>query len=273
MPSTARITPILLLWLLTFSACQNEPASTSPPAAVEEEAPEEAVAEENVTDKGTSNVIGTYYIAAPSGLNLREKADRKSKVLAKMPYGAPINWIKGGESNPFFKVDQFEGNLWLVEYEGQKGYAFNAFLSPLPVPVGYADVELFNIYEYIDQLQEAGIEASIMEPEGEADQLVVNLPQIGVAPAFLIMRRLFDIPDNYDLPPFETEIDYALEEGQSEDANGNTYKIMRHGTQEFEGSILISYRENDTYSGYELQLYPSSTGNGGMEIKYNSWRN
>lgn len=74
-----------------------------------------------------------WYIAAKSGLNLREKPDPKSPVVQLIPYGKSIK-TKYPENYVEFETENFKGSWWEAEYDGKKGYVFSEFVFSIPPP-------------------------------------------------------------------------------------------------------------------------------------------
>ncbi len=73
-----------------------------------------------------------WYVAAKSGLSIREKPDANGKVLDKIPYGTKINVHYDS-----IKTINVEGMIaaWAkVAYNGKSGYIVNAYLLRLPPP-------------------------------------------------------------------------------------------------------------------------------------------
>lgn len=72
-------------------------------------------------------------VIAFSGLKLRHSPDSESKVLRIIPFGERLKLIEKQDSS--FLVEWLEGGWSKVRFEGEEGYVFDAFLTPLPVPV------------------------------------------------------------------------------------------------------------------------------------------
>ncbi|HOD15573.1 MAG TPA: SH3 domain-containing protein [Spirochaetota bacterium] len=72
-------------------------------------------------------------VLSGSGLNIREKADMKAKVLAFAPCGALVT-MEGEPAGTLFNVGGIEGRWARVTYRDVTGYAFDGFLSRLRAP-------------------------------------------------------------------------------------------------------------------------------------------
>ena len=76
---------------------------------------------------------GTYYVAAKSGLSLREKQDVNSNLLVKIPYGTKVTVSYLDESVRYI-AEGMEGHWANITYNGKKGYIVNTYLLPWPPP-------------------------------------------------------------------------------------------------------------------------------------------
>ncbi len=75
----------------------------------------------------------SWYVAAKSGLSIREKPDAKATVLGKIPYGAKIS-VAYPEEIVNITTEGMVGAWAKTTYEGKTGYIVNSFLFPLPPP-------------------------------------------------------------------------------------------------------------------------------------------
>lgn len=76
---------------------------------------------------------GNYYVAAKSGLSLREKQDINSKVLVKIPYGTKIS-ISYTDEQVNVSAEGMEGSWAKTTYNGKTGYVVNVYLLPWAPP-------------------------------------------------------------------------------------------------------------------------------------------
>jgi hypothetical protein len=74
------------------------------------------------------------YVAAKTGLNLREKPESAAKVIVKIPYGTAVTIEHAGEETKRVEVEGFTGYWKKVMHNNQTGYIIDAFLLPLPPP-------------------------------------------------------------------------------------------------------------------------------------------
>ena len=80
-----------------------------------------------------AQISGTLYVAAKSGLSLREKKDVNSKVLAQIPYGTKIS-INYPDEIVNITSDGIIGAWAKTSFNGKSGYIVNTFLIPWPPP-------------------------------------------------------------------------------------------------------------------------------------------
>lgn len=94
-----------------------------------------------------------FYVAAPSGLSLREEPNQQSKRLELIPYGTFIESILKDEWGwPMaFNEDTIDGyaNHWIqIIYNHQEGYIYRGFLLPVSPP----DKTDKNLVNYIHRI-------------------------------------------------------------------------------------------------------------------------
>lgn len=75
-----------------------------------------------------------FYVAARTGLNMREKPESNAKVLTKIPYGTAITPGTPAEDSKRADVEGFSGYWKKITYNNQSGYIIDAFLLPIPPP-------------------------------------------------------------------------------------------------------------------------------------------
>ncbi|RYG41993.1 MAG: SH3 domain-containing protein [Chitinophagaceae bacterium] len=77
----------------------------------------------------------SLYVAAKTGLNMREKPDPAARVIVKIPYGTGVMIQYAGEESKRVEVEGLLGYWKKVIYNNQAGYIIDAYLLPLPPPV------------------------------------------------------------------------------------------------------------------------------------------
>lgn len=76
----------------------------------------------------------TSYVAAKSGLSIREKPAVNAPVLGKIPYGTKIKTIEAGEEMVPVVTEGLTGYWEKVSYNGKIGYIVNSYLLPVAPP-------------------------------------------------------------------------------------------------------------------------------------------
>jgi hypothetical protein len=79
---------------------------------------------------------GSMYVAAKSGLSIREKADANSKVLDKIPYGTKITILQTEEEKMSIVTEGMRGYWQKVKFNNKTGYILDSYLLPWPPPKG-----------------------------------------------------------------------------------------------------------------------------------------
>jgi hypothetical protein len=77
---------------------------------------------------------GTMYVAAKSGLSIREKPDAAAKVLDKIPYGTKITLIQDTAELKSITTEGIVGYWQKVKYNNKTGYILDSYLFPWSPP-------------------------------------------------------------------------------------------------------------------------------------------
>lgn len=77
---------------------------------------------------------GTYYVAAKSGLSLREKADPNAKLLDKIPYGTKVTTIPEDGGWKDITTEGLMGYWKKVNFNNKTGYIVDNYLLPWTPP-------------------------------------------------------------------------------------------------------------------------------------------
>jgi Bacterial SH3 domain len=77
---------------------------------------------------------GTYYVAAKSGLSIREKPDANAKVLDKIPYGTKVTTIDEEGDWKDIVTENMTGYWKKVKYNNKTGYIVDSYLLPWAPP-------------------------------------------------------------------------------------------------------------------------------------------
>lgn len=98
------------------------------------------------------------HVVANSGLLLRAEPSINAAVIEKIPYGATVEkLIDTLNSEPLHQqIEYVEGTWSLVKYEGEIGYVFDGYLSPLAIPTQHFETNsddmdlIYNLDSWID---------------------------------------------------------------------------------------------------------------------------
>ena len=95
----------------------------------------------------------TLSIVAPSGLSLRDAPNKLGKILDVIDFGEEVTVINSSEVVcKSEKIDWVTGEWILVEYQGQRGFMFDGYLTSLPLPeyefeIAYNDMDIIHSLE------------------------------------------------------------------------------------------------------------------------------
>ncbi len=81
------------------------------------------------TTSFTQNALTIGYVAAKSGLSMRDKPDAKAAVLVKIPYGTKLT-VNYPEEIINISTEGMEGAWAKTTYNGKTGYIVNSYLLP-----------------------------------------------------------------------------------------------------------------------------------------------
>jgi len=76
----------------------------------------------------------SLWVAAKSGLSIREKPSTTAKVLDKIPYGTKITLLNTEEESVSIITEGLQGYWEKVNYNNKTGYIVSSYLLPLPPP-------------------------------------------------------------------------------------------------------------------------------------------
>jgi uncharacterized protein YgiM (DUF1202 family) len=77
---------------------------------------------------------GTMYVAAKTGLSIRENPEVGAKVLDKIPYGTKITILEYGEEKKGITTEGMLGYWQKVKYNNKTGYIIDSYLLPWAPP-------------------------------------------------------------------------------------------------------------------------------------------
>ncbi|WGF93547.1 SH3 domain-containing protein [Aequorivita marisscotiae] len=139
------------------------------------------------------------YVTAVSGLTLREFPNLQSAKLAVMPLGTKVKIINA-EGKTTMNVGGIDGAMDKVEFNNQKGFAFNGFLSKFFPPGENASAE-----HYAEELKKDFPKVSYSEATGGTASKPTKtetllLPTDKWHEAFFTAQQLFNIPKVFAFP-------------------------------------------------------------------------
>jgi hypothetical protein len=82
----------------------------------------------------TAQQFGTLYVAARTGLSIREKPEIGAKVLDKIPYGTKITLLEMAEEKKSIVTEGITGFWGKVKYNNKTGYIVDSYLFPWAPP-------------------------------------------------------------------------------------------------------------------------------------------
>ncbi|MDC8000392.1 SH3 domain-containing protein [Aequorivita todarodis] len=145
------------------------------------------------------NAPDAMYVTAVSGLTLREFPNLQSAKLTVMPLGTKVK-IVNAEGKTTMNVGGIDGAMDEVEFNNQKGFAFNGFLSKFFPPGENASAK-----HYAEELKKDFPKVGYSEATGgtaskptKTETLV--LPTDKWHEAFFTAQQLFDIPKSFAFP-------------------------------------------------------------------------
>ncbi|MEP6700918.1 MAG: SH3 domain-containing protein [Bacteroidota bacterium] len=83
---------------------------------------------------GLAAQTGPFYVAAKTGLSIRDKADVNGKVLDKIPYGTKITLLDNNEELNTIRTEGLLGYWRKVKYNNKTGYIIDSYLFPSAPP-------------------------------------------------------------------------------------------------------------------------------------------
>ncbi len=147
-------------------------------------------------------------VNAKSGLKLREEPSLNARVFTTMDFGEEVTVLNTLGFQRTQTIELVQGNWVYVEYRGFKGFAFDGFLTDLPLPTSNFDLlELIELtadvvtdsvaigdhgQEKTVKIYENGIEVNNIDGEGGVFIEVV-LPDTRLSEAYVLCMNT--IPD------------------------------------------------------------------------------
>jgi len=200
------------------------------------------------------------YVTAVSGLTLREQPNLQSNKLTVMPLGSKVNVLNGDTKNTMH-VGGIDGAMDEIEYNGQKGFAFNGFLSRF-LPPG----EAVSAKNYAEALKKEFPKVAFSEATGgtvskptKTETLILPTEKWHVG--FFTAQQLFNIPRVFAFP-------------NPKGANNETQQNSTKKKADYISELQIS-RNNNTLQKIEYRYKTEGFGStvtitkesGGMKLE------
>lgn len=219
----------------------------------------------------------TFYVLAPSGLNLRKDADPNSAKLDLIPLGGKVTLLTASTAKNL-TVDQLSGGMAKVKYGDKTGFVFDGYLSRFPAPKQSINTPGgYTLENYVEKLRE-NPDASIIHEEHSMDyggisssESSIYIPSQNWQEAFLIAKLLLNIPPKLLFPkptkavetiipnPDKKQQAWSDEMTVERDKTGQLISINYHFRGEGGGWGAVITSELDESSGKKI-LKISYTG-------------
>lgn len=236
---------ILVLAASTFLfSCKNTPNEQTETAT------------DVVDSLATETASKIKYVTAVSGLTLREEPNLQSKKLDVMPLGTKVKIITTNEENTM-SVGGIDGAMDEIEYNGQKGYAFNGFLSKFSPPGEGASSKYYaeKLSEEFPQVQFSETTGGTASKPTKTETLILPTEKWHVG--FFTARQLFNIPRVFAFPNPKG----ANHETQQNSAKKKTDFISELQISRNDNALQkIEYRYKTEGFGYTVTITKESVG-------------
>lgn len=141
----------------------------------------------------------SMYVTAVSGLTLREHPNLQSAKLVVMPLGTKVK-IVNTEGKTTMNVGGIDGAMDEVEFNNQKGFAFNGFMSKFSPPGEGAIAK-----NYVEEIKKEFPSVEYSETNGgtaskPTKSEILVLPTAKWHEAFFMAQQLFNIPKAFAFP-------------------------------------------------------------------------
>jgi hypothetical protein len=90
-----------------------------------------------------------FYVAAKTGLSIREKPEAGARVLDKIPYGTRITLLQQEEERVKIITEGMEGYWARVTYNNKTGYIVSSYLFPWAPPKGALVKEMKDYFKQV----------------------------------------------------------------------------------------------------------------------------
>lgn len=141
---------------------------------------------------------GTYWVFAPSGLNMRSGPSSSASKVMTVNLGTKVE-VLAPASSQNLTVDGLKGGMAKVKVGTKEGYMFDAYLSPWPIPD-----DPYNIKAYRDLIRNYGLAVSYEQHYYDYDGYYseeegLHTENDDWQEAFIIAKQL-GVPATFDFP-------------------------------------------------------------------------
>lgn len=213
----------------------------------------------------------TFYVAAKSGLSLRENQDIGSKVVLKIPYGTKLS-ISYPDESVNTNTEGMDGQWVKTSFNGKTGYVVNSYLLPWPPP----KATVKTMKEYLAQVSAIagppvinknnapdiaedyhGMKKQLYkngaeyheETFYEANNDIYFLPNFTLQQGFLLLRLLPEFIDVFSENASYPTADLTTKRGESD----YIIKVEKMPESEWITKISVAYEDGASYS-FEMFL-------------------
>lgn len=225
--------------------------------------------------------FGTYYVAAKTGLSMRETPEAGGKVVDKIPYGTKVTTLDDGNEWKSISTEGLTGYWKKVKYNNKTGYIADIYLFPwappklatatgmkqylaqVSLPFGQ---KLVTRNGTMNQISESGWELSkqLYKNGAEHHEFLAYeygsdtyfLPDFSFQQGFLLLRLLPEFKDLFgEKDEFPTASKKISKDGKEYDI-----KLVKYGDSEDYGGpseiqkITISYEDGASYL-FEMYIH------------------
>lgn len=199
----------------------------------------------------------TYaYVTAPSGLSLRKASNLRSEKMLTLPYGSQVQVVKRPKHTEIV-IDNKNGAMIRVAYQGAEGYVFDGYLSTIAPP--QADESVAAFASRISTTVSGVKLEETPNPKGAiyGKTTHLTLPVAQWEDAYSIAKKLYALPKNITLSyiknqPQSTHINtsknpHSLKDELTISRNNNgeiTEIIYHYALRDYSRKVQITKNKN-----------------------------
>ncbi|AEE49150.1 SH3 domain-containing protein [Haliscomenobacter hydrossis] len=212
----------------------------------------------------------TFYVLAPSGLNLRKDADPNSAKVDLVPLGGKVTLLTAPATKNL-SVDQLSGGMAKVKYGDKVGFVFDGYLSQFPAPKQSINTPGdYKLETYVEKLR-SGPDVFILHEEHTKDyggylssESAIHIPTQNWQEAFLISKLLLNIPPKFLFPKPSKAVETIIPNpDKKEQAWSDEMKVERDKTGQL---ISINYYYRSEGGGWGAVITKSTEESGQQKM-------